>query len=102
MTASCLIGYFPCFEPFFIYAMAKTASTPKNFESAVTELENIVQEMENGNLPLEQALDRYQRGTELLKYCQETLQAAEQRVSQLDNGRLTPFQNTADRDGNGE
>jgi exodeoxyribonuclease VII small subunit len=69
--------------------MAKTASTPKSFESAITELESIVQEMETGTISLEQALERYQRGVSLLKHCQETLSAAEQRVHQLENGILS-------------
>jgi len=85
-----------------IDAMAKTAAAPKNFETAMSELENIVQEMENGNLSLEHALDRYQRGTDLLKYCQETLRAAEQRVSQLENDRLTPFAGQNERSGGDE
>ena len=71
--------------------MAKTANSPKSFESAIAELESIVQEMETGNITLEQALEHYQRGTGLLKYCQETLQAAELRVHQLENGTLQPL-----------
>lgn len=71
--------------------MTKTAGTPQSFESAIAELESIVQQMESGNLTLEQALEHYQRGTGLLKYCQQTLQAAEQRVLQLENERLVPL-----------
>ena len=82
--------------------MAKMAGTPKNFETAISELEKIVQEMESGNLSLEHALDRYQRGADLLKYCQETLQTAEQRVSQLENNRLTPLTSTAGLSGDDE
>lgn len=77
--------------------MAKTANSPKSFESAIAELESIVQEMETGNITLEQALEHYQRGAGLLKYCQETLQAAEQRVLQLENGTLAPLDNPEDR-----
>ncbi|NMF87815.1 exodeoxyribonuclease VII small subunit [Aromatoleum petrolei] len=77
--------------------MAKTANSPKSFESAIAELESIVQEMETGNITLEQALEHYQRGAGLLKYCQETLQAAEQRVLQLENGVLAPLDNPEDR-----
>lgn len=77
--------------------MAKTAISPKSFESAIAELESIVQEMETGNITLEQALEHYQRGAGLLKYCQETLQAAEQRVLQLENGALAPLDNPEDR-----
>ncbi|NMG45512.1 exodeoxyribonuclease VII small subunit [Aromatoleum toluvorans] len=71
--------------------MANTANSPKSFESAIAELESIVQEMETGNITLEQALEHYQRGASLLKFCQETLQAAEQRVLQLENGELAPL-----------
>lgn len=71
--------------------MAKAPTAPKSFESAIAELEAIVQEMENGAISLEQALERYQRGAHLLKHCQETLQAAEQRVRQLENGVLAPL-----------
>lgn len=57
---------------------------PKNFESALAELESIVQSMEAGRFGLEESLSAYQRGTELLKFCQGTLDAAEQRVRVLD------------------
>jgi exodeoxyribonuclease VII small subunit len=70
--------------------MTKTVSSPKSFESAITELERIVQEMESGAIPLEEALERYQRGVGLLKYCQQTLEVAEQRVRQLENDQLVP------------
>ena len=61
--------------------MPKSATPPKSFEAAVSELEAIVQEMESGSLPLEDALARYQRGVALLRHCQSTLSAAEQRVN---------------------
>lgn len=57
---------------------------PKNFESALAELESLVQTMESGRLSLEESLAAYQRGAELLKYCQTTLDAAEQRINVLD------------------
>lgn len=71
--------------------MPKSASAPKSFEAAVTELEAIVQQMESGELTLEDALDRYQRGAGLLKYCQDTLSAAEQRIRVLEHGSLAPL-----------
>ncbi|HRP75485.1 MAG TPA: exodeoxyribonuclease VII small subunit [Rhodocyclaceae bacterium] len=71
--------------------MTKQVSSPKSFESAISELEAIVQEMETGSISLEQALERYQRGVGLLKYCQDTLQQAEQRVRQLESGKLVPI-----------
>ncbi len=68
--------------------MPKSATPPKSFEAAVSELEAIVQEMESGNLPLEDALARYQRGVALLRHCQTTLSEAEQRVKVLEGETL--------------
>lgn len=69
--------------------MPKPASSPKSFEAAVAELESIVRDMESGQLNLEDALARYQRGIGLLKFCQETLSGAEQRIRQLEGDELT-------------
>ncbi|MBT9499573.1 MULTISPECIES: exodeoxyribonuclease VII small subunit [Zoogloea] len=74
--------------------MVKTP-TPKSpgFEAAVSELEIIVQEMENGQLPLDQALTAYQRGTALLRHCQDVLGKAEQTIHILEanaNPEQTP------------
>ena len=79
--------------------MPKSASSPKSFEAAVSELEAIVQEMESGNLPLEDALARYQRGVGLLRHCQTTLDDAEQRVRMLEGDGLTDFPTDSSRDG---
>ncbi len=79
--------------------MTRPVSSPKSFEAAISELETIVQEMEAGTISLEQALERYQRGSGLLKYCQDTLQAAEQRVRQLEGGELVPFESASDEKG---
>ena len=79
--------------------MPKSATPPKSFEAAVSELEAIVQEMESGNLPLEDALARYQRGVGLLRHCQTTLADAEQRVRILEGDTLTDFPTDSRRDG---
>lgn len=71
--------------------MPKSAPPPKSFEAAVSELEAIVQEMESGKLPLEEALARYQRGVGLLRFCQGTLADAEQRVKALEGETLIDF-----------
>jgi len=60
----------------------------ESFESAMSELDGIVQGMESGKLTLEQSLAAYQRGADLLRYCQETLAAAEQKVQVLEAGVL--------------
>lgn len=68
--------------------MTKPAASPKSFEGAITELEDIVRAMESGQISLEQALDHYQRGVGLLRYCRDTLNSAEQRVRQLEGDQL--------------
>ena len=63
----------------------------QTFESAVAELEKIVDSMEAGQLSLEESLASYKRGAELLKFCQSTLQEAAQQVKLLENGVLKSF-----------
>ncbi|MFM9835697.1 MAG: exodeoxyribonuclease VII small subunit [Methylophilaceae bacterium] len=71
---------------------AKSQSTALNFETAVVELEAIVSQMESGNLPLEQSLNAYRRGAELLQRCQTLLQDVEQQVHILnDANQLSQF-----------
>ncbi|MFV0663967.1 exodeoxyribonuclease VII small subunit [Denitromonas sp.] len=64
--------------------MAKQAKTPKSFENAIAQLEDIVAAMESRDLPLEDALDHYQQGIGLLRYCQDTLSRAEARLETLE------------------
>lgn len=69
----------------------KPSSTPASYEAAVAELESLVQQMEGGTLSLENALVSYQRGAELVKYCQQALAALEAQVKILDDGMLKPW-----------
>ena len=70
---------------------AVPASSPLSYEQAVAELEQLVQSMEDGRLPLDQLLQGYQRGAALLTLCRERLQAVEQQVKILDDGQLKPW-----------
>ena len=70
--------------------MSKNAKAP-TFESALAELEEIVADMEGGQLPLEKSLAAYTRGAELLKFCQTALQDAQQQVKILEDGVLKNF-----------
>ena len=70
--------------------MAK-AATPKDFESALAELEKIVTQMESGKLGLEESLSAYERGAILLNFCRESLDKAEQQVRVLEGGILKPL-----------
>ncbi|WP_034639958.1 exodeoxyribonuclease VII small subunit [Chitinilyticum aquatile] len=71
--------------------MAKANKLPGNFEAGLTELEQLVSEMESGKLPLDAALLAYQRGIELMRFCQGKLSDAEQQIRVLESGELKPF-----------
>lgn len=68
--------------------MAKSTKTPASFESALADLENIIQAMDSGDMPLEAALAAYKDGIELLKFCQGKLGDAEQQLKILENDQL--------------
>lgn len=61
---------------------------PANYEAALDELERLVERMESGQLPLDQLLDNYKRGAELLSFCRNRLQAVEAQVKVLEDGQL--------------
>ena len=54
-----------------------------SFESGLQELEGIVKEMEGGELPLERALELFERGMRLSETCRKQLEEAETRVETL-------------------
>jgi exodeoxyribonuclease VII small subunit len=62
-----------------------------NFQQALDELNSIVVKMEQGNLPLEEALQYFEKGISLTRQCQKALQEAEQKVQILleKNGEIT-------------
>lgn len=62
-----------------------------SFEKALEELETLVARMEDGKLPLEESLAAYQRGAELIKFCESRLADAQARVAILDGGELRDF-----------
>ena len=61
------------------------------FETALAELESIVDRMEGGELPLKESLTAYKRGAELLLFCQAALKDAQQEVLVLEKGVLKAF-----------
>ena len=65
--------------------MAK-GSENRSFEQAMTELEKIVGAIESGQVPLAQALAQYEKGIELISYCQKVLNEAEQKIAKLSKG----------------
>ena len=83
--------------------MPETPERPASFETALEQLERIVKELENGDLPLEKSLELFEKGMELSENCRQQLSAAESRVEillkkqgkveaapfELDNGEAT-------------
>jgi exodeoxyribonuclease VII small subunit len=62
-----------------------------SFEKALEELESLVARMEDGKLPLEESLAAYQRGAELIKFCESKLTNAQARIAILDGDALRDF-----------
>lgn len=69
-----------------------------DFEQSLSELEALVQQMEQGELSLEESLKAFERGIGLTRHCQERLSAAEQQVQTLmeqqGEMRLQPLDDT--------
>lgn len=78
--------------------MAGKANKPMAFEAAMAEIEQIVSGMESGKLSLEESLAAYQRGAELLAFCRDKLDAAQQQVRVLEDGVLKDFLPETDAD----
>ncbi len=55
----------------------------QTFEKAMKQLEEIVQELEIGDLPLEKAIKKFEEGVQLSKFCSETLDETEKRIKIL-------------------
>jgi exodeoxyribonuclease VII small subunit len=68
-----------------------TAPEPVSDETALAELERLVQAMEGAQMPLDQLLSSYRRGAELLQLCRTRLQAVEDQVKVLEEGQLKPW-----------
>ncbi len=74
--------------------MAKKSSKQPDFETALAELESLVETMEQGDLSLEESLKQFERGITLTRGCQSSLKEAEQKVQILlnQNGEPEPFE----------
>ena len=84
-----------------------STTKPKTFESSLEELERIVRELEQGDLPLERSLELFEHGVALSRECQDRLNQAERRIEILmrdSQGRSVarPFESDAGNGGNEE
>ena len=55
----------------------------KTFEQSLKQLERIVQELEDGDLPLEKAIKKFEEGIQLTKFCSQKLDETEKKISVL-------------------
>jgi exodeoxyribonuclease VII small subunit len=76
-----------------------------DFERSLAELEALVERLEHGDLPLEEALKAFERGVALTRHCHASLQAAQQKVEILlkrsGQAQVEPFEATADEAASG-
>ena len=63
--------------------MKNDEEQPKSFEASLEALEQIVRELESGDLPLERSLELFEDGIRLSRQCQERLNQAERRIEVL-------------------
>ncbi len=65
----------------------------KSFESSLEELENLVKELESGNVPLDDAIKKYTDAMELAKHCSDKLNNATEKVNKIlsSDGELKDF-----------
>ncbi len=80
----------------FVFLVMPKSAPPKplppiSYEAALAELEQLVQSLENTQLPLEHMLKSYQRGAELLNLCRDRLAVVTQQVKVLEDGQLKPW-----------
>jgi exodeoxyribonuclease VII small subunit len=80
----------------------KSKSKTPDFEQSLSELEALVTKLEQGDVPLEDALRTFERGVALTRQCQTALRTAQQKVEMLlaRNGteEVIPFADDADED----
>jgi exodeoxyribonuclease VII small subunit len=62
---------------------APATSEPESFEAAIERLEDLVTQLESGDVPLEKSLSAFEEGRRLIVYCEQKLQAAEQVLKKL-------------------
>lgn len=63
--------------------MAKNQGKKQTFEQALNELEKIVSAVEQGEIGLEESIDKYEQGMKLIKHCRAILEQAEKRIETI-------------------
>jgi exodeoxyribonuclease VII small subunit len=76
-------------------ASAKSQALPPSYEAGLKELEQLVANLESGQMPLADLLQAYQRGAFLLNHCRGQLQAVEEQIQVLEAGSLKSWTDEA-------
>ena len=65
----------------------------KSFEEQLNELENIINELENGDVNLDDAINKYTKAMQIAKACSDKLKKAEEQINKIvtENGTLEKF-----------
>jgi len=62
---------------------AKDPSAPSDFETALKELESLIEKMEEGQLNLDDSVRHFEHGLKLIRHCEKSLQQAERKIQVL-------------------
>ena len=64
-----------------------------SFEESLEKLEEIVNRLENGDVPLDDAIDEFEKAMQLVKVCNQKLSSAEESIAKIvqDNGQIEDF-----------
>ncbi len=76
--------------------MAKQTEKKQTFEQALAQLEGIVEKVEQGEIGLEESIEKYAQGMQLIKYCRDILDQAEKRIETIQKEAQPPKQNSED------
>lgn len=82
----CNVQFWLCF-----YSMKQKPVDKMTFEEAVATLEQLVDGVEEGEVPLQDLVTRYEYGSELLRHCRRLLGEAELRIQQFDKDKGQSF-----------
>lgn len=76
----------------------KTDVDKLSFEEAIKELTNIVGKIEQGQIPLQDSLEQYEKGMALIKQCRTILQQAEERIEKITKEEETEGSDRQEKD----
>ena len=69
--------------------MSKNKEENITFEQAIEELENIINRLEEGDVPLDETIKLYEKGSELKDFCEKKLQSAEVKIQKINQKTKT-------------